>query len=209
MKTICLIFSLLMIPFIVKAQESGKDAVVSATKMNVLYRGVPNPIGIAVPGVASDKITATINDGTIKKVTNGWEVIPGLQSESVITVLVNNSKVSEKTFRVKDIPQPVAVFAGIHGGIVPKDLAMKTGEIEAKLIDFAWDLKFEIVSFNFYLTTPTGDIEYSSDGNKLTDNMKSCISNSKSGQTIVFKNIKAKAPDGKVFYLDSIVIKLN
>ena len=49
MKTICLILSLLMITFILNAQEIGKDAVAAEVIMIVLYRGISNPIEIAVP----------------------------------------------------------------------------------------------------------------------------------------------------------------
>jgi gliding motility-associated protein GldM len=209
MKTIYLILSLLMIPFITHAQEIGKDAVVSAVKMNVLYRGIPNPIEIAVPGVTSDKVTATITNGTIKRVTNGWEVIPGGQTESIITVSANNKKVSEKIFRVKYIPKPVAVFAGISNGAISKDNVLKTEALEAKLIDFDWDLKFNIESFKFFISTDTGDIERPSDGDKLTDKMKSLMSGLKRGQTIVFKDIKSIAPDGKIFDLNPIVLKIE
>jgi gliding motility-associated protein GldM len=209
MKTIYLILSLLMIPFITHAQENGKDAVVSAVKMNVLYRGISNPIEIAVPGVTSDKVSATITNGTINRVANGWEVIPGEQAVSIITVSVNNKKVSEKIFRVKYIPEPVAVFAGINNGAISRNSALKTEALEAKLIDFDWDLKFKIESFKFFISNDTEDIEIQSDGGKLTDKMKSLMSGLKRGQTIVFKDIKSIAPDGKIFDLNPIVLKIE
>ena len=37
--------------------------VVSPTKMNVFYRGVPNPVEISVPGVSSDKLDVRITGG--------------------------------------------------------------------------------------------------------------------------------------------------
>ena len=208
-KTIYLILFLLILPVIVTSQEIAKDAVVAAAKMNVLYRGISNPVEIAVPGVTSDKVTATITNGTIKRVTNGWEAIPGEKAESIITVSVNNKKVSEKIFRVKDIPEPVAVFAGISNGAISKNIALKTEVLGVELPDFVWDLKFEIASFRFLLQTDTGNIEIASDGNKLTDRMKSLMSAYKRGQTIVFKEIKAIGPDGKIHDLNPIILKID
>lgn len=179
MKSTYLVLCLLMLPIIVPAQEIGKDAVVAATKMNVLYRGLANPIEISVPGVTSDKVTATTTNGTIKRVTNGWEVMPGEQTESIITISANNKKVSEKTFRIKNVPNPVAVFAGKYNGTASKDIAAKTEALEVKLIDFDWDLKFEIESFTLAFSKDGFDREITSKGNKLTDEMKSIISDLK------------------------------
>ncbi|MGD0341390.1 MAG: GldM family protein [Bacteroidales bacterium] len=205
MKIICLILSSLLIPFIVDAQ----DAVVSAVKMNVLFRGVSNPVEIAVSGVKSDKVTATITNGTIKKVAKGWEVMPGEQAESIITVSVDNKKVSEKSFRVKNIGTPVAVFAGLTDGIISKDAASKTDALEAKLINSDWDLQFEIVSFSLFCSNATGEIMELSKGSKLTDKMKSIIANCKKGQKIIFKDIKAIDQDGKIRELNPIVLELD
>ena len=209
MKTICLIFSLLMIPFIVNAQEIGKDAVVASVKMNVLYRGVANPIEIAVPGVISDRVTASITNGSIKRISNGWEVSPGDQSESLFTILVDNKKVSEKIFRVKNIPNPVAVFAGKYEGEIAIDIALKTEVLDVELKDFLWDLKFEIESFTFFISVDNFDREEVSKGNKLNDKMKSLISACKTGEMIVFKDIKAIGPDGKIRDLNQIVLKIK
>ena len=54
-----------------------------------------------------------------------------------------------------------------------------------------------------------GDIEIPSDGNKLTDKMKSLMAGYKRGQTIVFKAIKSIGPDGKIRDLNPIVLKIE
>ena len=96
------------------------NGVAAATKMNVLYLGIANPIEIAVPGVTSDKVSATITNGTINRTTSGWEVKPSSLNDLVLTILVDNKKVNEKKFRVKPIPSPVAVFAHKSNGTVSK-----------------------------------------------------------------------------------------
>ena len=209
MKSSYLVLSLLMLTFVLPAQVPEKDAVVAATKMNVLYRGISNPVEIAVPGVTSDKITAAMSNGTIKKAADGWEASPGDQNESVITVLVNNKIVSEKIFRVKALPVPIPVFAGKSTGIISKANAVNTQSIEAELKDFDWDLKFQIVSFNLLISTGFGDTELSATGNKLTAEMRSQISGLKSGQKALFKDIKAIGPDGRIRDLGIIILKIE
>ena len=184
------------------------NGVAAATNMNVLYLGIPNPIEIAVPGVTSDKVTATITNGTINKTSTGWEVNPSSLNDLVLTILVNNKRVNEKTFRVKPIPAPVAVFMHKSTGTESKD-ALITGTLEAELKDFFWDLKFEIESFTFLFSSGGFDREITSKGNQLTDEMKSIISNLKSGQYIIFKDIKALGPDGKTYDLNPLILKID
>jgi len=203
------------VPTDIKKSETPNDepnvnvnGVAAATNMNVLYLGIPNPIEIAVPGVTSDKVTATITNGTINKTSTGWEVNPSSFNDLVLTILVKNKKVNEKTFRVKPIPAPVAVYAHKSNGTASKD-ALITGTLEAELKDFFWDLKFEIESFTFFFSSDGFDREITSKGNKLTDEMKSIISNLKRGQYIIFKDIKALGPDGKTYDLNPLILKID
>ena len=203
------------VPTDIKKSETPNDepnvnvnGVAAATNMNVLYLGIPNPIEIAVPGVTSDKVTATITNGTINKTSTGWEVSPSSLNDLVLIILVDNKKVNEKTFRVKPIPAPVAVYAHKSNGTASKD-ELITGTLEAELKDFFWDLKFEIESFTFFFSSDGYDREITGKGNNLTDEMKSIISNFKRGQYIIFKDIKALGPDGKTYDLNPLILKID
>lgn len=203
------IILIVMIPFIVDAQGTSQDAVVSATNMNVLYLGIANPVEVAVPGVLSDKVTVTLSNGTINKVSNGWEVFPANTGEVVFMISVNGKKIADKTFRVKTIPFPVAVFAGKNTGAVSKTEALKVETLEAKLLDFAWDINFKISSFSFLLSDESGDrMEFAKD-NRITEKMKSLLANLQRGQTIAFKDIKATGPDGRTVALSPIILKID
>ena len=54
-------------PFKGSYQVSEPAVVVSATKMNVMYRGVLNPITVSVPGVPSEDIVVTAPGSRLKK----------------------------------------------------------------------------------------------------------------------------------------------
>jgi len=200
---------MIMIPFIVDAQGTSQDVVVAATNMNVLYLGIANPVEVAVPGVLSDNVTVTLSNGTIKKVSNGWEVFPANTGESVFTISVNGIKVADKTFRVKTIPFPVAVFAGKNVGTVSKTEVLKVEALEARLPDFAWDINFKINSFSLLMSDESGDrMEFAKD-NRITDRMKSLLTSLQRGQTIAFKDIKATGPDGRTIALNPILLKIE
>ena len=200
---------MILIPFIIDAQGTSQDAVVAATNMNVLYLGIANPVEVAVPGVLSDNVTVTLSNGTIKKVSNGWEVFPANTGESVFTISVNGTKVADKTFRVKTIPFPVAVFAGKNVGTVSKTEVLKVEALEARLPDFAWDINFKINSFSLLMSDESGDrMEFAKD-NRITERMKSLLTSLQRGQTIAFKDIKATGPDGRTIALNPILLKID
>jgi hypothetical protein len=209
MKTIYLFFSLLTMSVFVIAQDNGHNAVVAATKMNVLYRGINNPLEIAVPGVPSDKVSIIVTNGTVSKTDAGFSVSPGEQTESVIKVLVDNKEVSEKKFRIKNIPEPVALFAGKYEGQIEKEVALKTDNLVVELKDFLWDLRFTVKEFTLFYSQDNMDMEEISNSNKVTDKMKSMIAEIKPGKMIAFKDIKAIGPDGKIRNLNQIVLTIK
>ncbi|MCX6333084.1 MAG: GldM family protein [Bacteroidia bacterium] len=202
-KSSCLLILLLSLPMISIAQQPMKDIVVSAGNMNILYLGIHNPVEIAVPGIKADRVTATITKGTIAKSAEGWEAVPLEMGESIISVLVDNKKVAEKKFRI----EPVAIFAGKYSGTLLKDDALKIDLLEIKLPDLMTDIKIEIESFSMVTSREMESI--SAKGNKLTEEMKSRITRLSGGNTIIFENIKAISPDGKIMTLSPIVLKVK
>lgn len=209
MKIFSLFLCFLALPLIVLSQDAGKDIVIGATNMNVLYRGVENPVGIAIPGTPADKVTATISDGTIKKTANGWSVAPGSQDELVITVSASGKKVAEKKFRVKNIPEPIAQFAGKSEGTIDKMTAGETMEITASLNNFLWDLNFKISSFKFVYHQGGFVNELVGTGSRITDQMKTMINGLNSGDKFGFEDIKAVGPDGRIKILNSIILQIK
>ena len=78
-------------------------ATVAPTLMNVLYAGIANPMRIAVPGVPSGNVTATMTNGTLTRSKDGWEARPSkVGTEAVITVnarMADGRNIDRRTFR--------------------------------------------------------------------------------------------------------------
>jgi gliding motility-associated protein GldM len=85
------------------------SAVISADKMNVVYRGVENPMTISIPGIPDNKVAASA-PGLRKVRGSKYNMIPGKGREVNISAsgtLPDGKKVSTVTnFRIKDIPAP-------------------------------------------------------------------------------------------------------
>ena len=186
-------------------------AVISADKMNVVYRGVQNPITISIPGIQDSKIKASAPG--LKKVRGSkYNLFPGRGKEVNIKVsgtLPDGKRVaSTSTFRIKDIPSPKGYFRGKSGGSLPRS-SFGAGKVEARLDDFDFDLPLETVSFRF---RAPGQASIVVQGNRLNKKCLDAIKKVGAGQTVIISDIKVEIPTNKSYTLQqtsSIAIAIN
>jgi gliding motility-associated protein GldM len=192
--------------------------VVSPTKMNVFYRGLPNPVEISVPGVPSDKITATVNaDHRLEKLPDGSFIVrPGAAATCEITVtatLPDGSKKSmpAKSFRVKRIPDPVPVFAGKTPSdrTIDKATMMGAPGVSARMEGFDFDLQVLVKSFTLVLSREGTMVDKPSNSNALTGEQKTMLERASRGSTIYIDDIVVKMPDGTERLLAPIKLKVS
>ena len=170
------------------------EAVISADKMNVVYRGLDNPISISVPGVGDKDITPRVaNAHSLKKLSPGKFILnPGAGNELRITVSAKLSSgktiQTPKTFRIKDIPTAAGTARGEFGKIrIPKSSLARVN-IGAALPDFVFDLQLEVQSFT--LKVP-GQLGVKVVGNKFTARAKKLLNRAKRGDVINIFDIVA------------------
>jgi gliding motility-associated protein GldM len=187
---------------------------VSATKMNVFYIGVDNPVSISAGGVSPDQIVATMSNGTISRNGGEWVVrpeAPGKAAVSVSAKLGDRMKsMGSVEYRVKNVPSPEAFIANTSGGSVSKDLVVASGAIIPRMpADFEFNLNFVIISYNFSGNRKGDVFDLPGNGNSLTSQMKDFIRASRRGDKVILEDIMAKGPDGKTRKLNSIVLTLQ
>jgi gliding motility-associated protein GldM len=187
---------------------------VSATKMNVFYVGVDNPVSISAGGVSPDQINASITNGSISRNGAIWVVRPGAPGKASVTV---NAKLGDRMksmgsveYRVKNVPSPTAFIANTDGGAVSRDLVLASGAIIPRMpSDFEFDLNFLVTSFKFSGNRKGDLVDYAGNGNSLTSQMKDFIRQARRGDKVILEDIMAKGPDGKTRKLNSIVLTLQ
>ena len=192
--------------------------VVSPTKMNVFYRGLPNPVEISVPGVAGDKLDVRIAGGhKIKRQSDGSYVVePGKGNEAKISVsatMPDGSKKSlpQRDFRVKRIPDPVPSFAGKEPSdrTITKNTLLGAPGVAAKMVNFDFDVKVVVKSFSISVSRDGTLVERKSNSNRLTDNMKELLSRVTRGNVIYIEDIVVKMPDGSERQLATMKLKVS
>ncbi len=188
--------------------------VVSPTAMNVFYRGLENPVEVSVPGVPTDQLEVSVSNLESKSGSGGnFKLKPGRQPKCVVTVSaeINGKKQNfgKKEFRVKNVPDPKPYFGGKTGSdnIPTKNLLAAQGVI-AKMENFEFDLKFNIVSYTISATVRGNVVEAPCRGPALSGDAKTIIRELKSGQKLYIEKIKAKGPDGSIRDLGTVALKV-
>ncbi|MFI5157904.1 MAG: gliding motility protein GldM [Sphingobacteriales bacterium] len=188
------------------------SAVVSPDKMNVLYIGVPNPVTVSAPGVATSSLKLSISGGALSGGVGGHYIaqVKTLGSAKITVMGDKGLVLGTSEFRVKRIPDPKPEFAGKSGGNTSAANIRAQDKVFAKLDNFDFDAKFSVTRFTLLIAKPRQDaIILSTTGSQLSAAMRSAMSTVSSGTTIVFKDIVAVGPDGSQRGLDPIVISAN
>ncbi len=207
--------TIISLPFESEYEVAKPSMTVSPTKMNVFYMGLDNPVSISVPGISANNLIPTITNGTIQKGPDGYLVRPekvGVESKITVSAMIDGqSKVIGSTpFRVKKVPDPLAYVAGKMDGTISKtELLAQQGVLARMPVDFDFEMKFTVQSFN--LSTPRGGfiIDKSAKGNKFTPEQIDLMKGLNVGNRLYIENIVVKGEDGSTRTLPPISFKIN
>ncbi len=177
------------------------SANVSASKMNVFYRGVDNPIVISAAGVPKADLRYTIHgDGQIAKSSEGL-VVKGLRQKSVqkVTIKVaskDGKQLGKQEFRVKDLPNPeISVRNMNEKGAVARQSFLVNPYILCSLPEYVnFDYKYKVVGFSMVINKNGDTFIKHSNSNQLTQDMKDYIQSVRKNTLVVFTDIQVQGP---------------
>ena len=199
--------------------EVGERSVsVSATKMNVFYIGVDNPVAVSAAGVPSNQVQVSMTGsggGSISKNSDGTYNVKVSQQTKLgefAYVTVSAPGLTEKReFRVKRIPNPNAKLSNSMGGV------MGAGEFKAQkglfavLDNFDFDAKCEIIGYQLVRVPRRQDpLIAANKGGGYNAEARGVVDQAKAGDTYYFENVKAKCPgDASGRDVNQLVFKIN
>lgn len=183
-----------------KAMAQAPDiSVVSAERLNIVYRSVPNPVKIAVPGAKSFIATAPGLE-MIDSIGNYTLTTSALYEATILieaTMCDGTNYTEKKIVRVKELPAVTGVLNGEalckHCEYVLTKKELKESQVDVVMKD-VWifvpnDLYFGVHEYTAMITGKNGKhttllvIE----GNKITDEV---LRNIKDGSQVLISNIK-------------------
>ncbi|WP_055444423.1 gliding motility protein GldM [Lacinutrix himadriensis] len=186
------------------------SATISADKMNVVYRGVSNPMTISFAGVPDNKVSASGAGLSKGSGTGKYNMVPTTGKEVTINVtakLDDGTPASDrKTFRIKDIPKPSGQMAGKTGQFSLPRNNVEIGRVEAVLEDFDFDLPLKVTSFKFKVP---GSPSVTCQGNKLNSQAKSALRKAKRGSDVQIFDIKSSSNGPRIKPAAPIIIELS
>ena len=168
------------------------SAVISADKMNVVYRGVPNPMTISIPGIPDNLVTA--NGDGLNKVSGTGKYILTPKSGKEVKISVSGKLPDGQTvstsqnFRIKDIPSPSGTIRKESGIVKMPSTSLAGSTVGAELLDFDFDLKLKTTGFT--LKVP-GQSAVVVNGDKMDAQAKKAIAKARRGDVITIFDIKS------------------
>jgi gliding motility-associated protein GldM len=183
------------------------SAVISADKMNVVYRGVVNPMTISIPGIPDNKVSAS-GSGLTKASGSKYNMSPGQGRTVAISArgtLPDGQVVNTTTeFRIKDIPRPTGMIRGEDGDggcVRMQRQGLEISSVGAALPDFDFDLNLRVSGFSFKVSgQPTVRVN----GTKLNTQAKSALRRAKRGETVQIFDINANIANNSGYKLKKI-----
>jgi hypothetical protein len=195
-------------------QNIQKSLAISSLNMNVLYRGVDNPVSISASGIDQNKITPYCYDpedmsrkATITKEGDKF-IIRDFNHKTnnlVIAATGITSKgdtmdLGSQVFRIKSLPDPYVTIGEnkLTGGNINKEELLKLNKLD---LNFNTDFKLamEISEFDMLLTLGGGEVYVSKfKSSYITEDQKKLIiSHAEPGDLLIIQNIKVNSIYGE------------
>jgi len=195
-------------PFTNQYTVMAPSATAAADKMNVLYAGIENPVSVNAP-VAAEKISISLSGGGTYTQTGPGKYdisVPEALAGRTITININatidgkQQTMGSNVFRVKRVPDPVAVLGGdFKGGKITKPVLLTNPFIKADMgTDFVYDLRWTVNSFVVtFIIKGIEDPPITCNNRQFSDAIINKINSCSPGTVIYFSDIKASCVAGQ------------
>ena len=200
-------------------QVTAPNITMSATKMNVFYKGIENPFKVSGGGIPVEDLTVTMTNGKVARKGNEWVVEPNELDEqgngkTRVSVYANlggeRRLVDYSDWRVKRVPDPIAKVGNSSGGNIRKESFQAQDGVLAVLEDFLFDFNYTVTGFDLSANDQGGftNVE-KSNNNRFTDRQRELIRRASIESKIYIENIKAKGDDGEIRDIPPITFTLK
>ncbi len=180
-----------------KAKISLTKAVISATKMNILYKGIDNPLSIAVANYSCSDIIVKANNIIITGKNCDFSIKPNKTGRLYISVLrINNRKdtilLDKVEFRVLSIPSPIATICSVNGKEIDKKYLLDCNGLNLIYENFDFHCTDKVTQFDFNLYHNNClKVNLKSNNSIFSNEITNALKEVEVGDIIEFENIKA------------------
>lgn len=184
------------VPFTV---GSPTGASVSADDVKVFYTGLDNHISVSGGSVGDEKVQVSMTNANYTKTAAGKYIVrPGRAGTPAVVTVIADGKPSSFSFKVKDVPDPVAKVGINKGGRMRvNDFKAQFG-LRADLENFVFEgVKFNVTAYTIVLTGAGFPVLQFRDVKGASFSpIQDLIEKCKPGTTVTIDNIAASGPGG-------------
>lgn len=197
-------------------QVTKPSVTMSATQMNVFYKGLDNPFEIG-GGIPKEDIVLEMTNGKITKNGDTYLIRPMELDEqgkrtkisAYSTIGGTRKLVGTSEWRVKPVPPPVAQVAQKSGGDIRKEVLEIQDGVMAVLVDFDFNYKYKVTSFEMQSSEGGYTNIKRSNSNRFTPEQIDILKRVRPQTSILINNIKAIGDDGTKVDLSPISFQIR
>ncbi|MCD6565546.1 MAG: hypothetical protein J7K53_06345, partial [Bacteroidales bacterium] len=196
-----------------KLDEAAKDFVMSAENMNILYKGIENPVSFAIPGSSAGSLNFVPDIPVrLNLDENGMIITPykiGVLNITLQRIIKNDTIIlGTRSFIVKNLPPPIPTLNGKSSGFILRDSLVKTEGIKAIIPDFNFNVDFETIKYSVSGDINIGKFNNEVVNNKISNQMRYSFTEIAHNSDIVFKDIIVTGPDGVIRNLGTLSLRV-
>ncbi|WP_262921404.1 type IX secretion system motor protein PorM/GldM [Maribellus maritimus] len=198
-------------------QVTAPSVTMSATKMNVFYRGLENPFDVGGGGIPKENLEVSMTNGKVTKKGEAYVIEPtdldeqGRRTKVSVYANIGGTRrlVGTSDWRVKPVPDPVAQIAGRSSGDIRKEELVIQQGVLAVLEDFDFDFEYTVTEFTVETTGAGGYTNrYPATSNRFTQEQLNEFKRLNPQSWVHITNIKAVGENGESRDLNSISFKI-
>ena len=183
-----------------KLVEAAKDFVMFTRNLNILYKGIENPVSFAIPGMPKGRLFFDSNfPMSLDTDENEMILIPNSTGTATINLsrIIENdtSQLGSREFDVRNLPTPIPTLFGKTGGFILRDSLVVMEAIKAIIKDFDYEYEFSIISYELSFEVNEGTIATNILSNNITRDIRNQFNRIRHNSKINFREIRVIGTD--------------
>jgi len=188
-------FLVILITLFCFLKTESQNVVVAATKMNVVYALIDNPLSILAENIPCDSIYVVTDNGKITKFEADCSyniyVEKGYISNLTIYKISGNDtvEISKYSLRIKFFPELTCTIAGSKGGNIKKEILLCQSYIRSNPANFEINIEFTVTNYSVKMYRRGKRLIYEKefDGNLISEELKNEILKLRKNDVIEFE----------------------
>ena len=194
-----------------KLDEAAKNFVMSAENLNILYKGIENPISFAIPGKPQGHFFFGA-DLPLYLVADEYGIIitpyeTGIANIDLWRVVDDDTiKLGSRSFRVMALPDPVPMINGKNGGYILRDELAEMSGIDFVIRDFNYDYDFKVIGYTVSFSVGDGSYIHGIGNNEIPEMVRDLFRRLNHNSSVHFTDIRVEGPDDIIRNLGSLTL---